>query len=399
MLSALRSAVQRGMPALMSQQRNFAADGEKLKVLAVLYRAGSAAEQPRLLGCLENELGLREFLESRGHTYVVTDDKEGPNSEFEKQLPDTDIVITTPFHPGYLTAERIKKAPKLKLSVTAGIGSDHIDLKAASEAGMTVAEVTGSNVVSVAEHVVMQILALVRNYIPAYKQVIEGKWEVAQIAKDAYDLEGKVVGTVGAGRIGQRVLQRLKGFDCKELLYYDYTQLSADREKLVGARYCPTVEDLVKQCDVVTINCPLHPGTEHLFDAKMLSQMKKGAWLVNTARGKIVKRDDLVDAVNSGHIAGYAGDVWYPQPAPADHPWRKMPRHAMTPHYSGTTLDAQIRYANGVKEILRRTFEGEVLNETDVIVKGGVTAAQYDAAADKSKRNLDFKPEWEVSKK
>jgi formate dehydrogenase len=102
------------------------------------------------------------------------------------------------FHPGYLTAERLAKAKKLKLAITAGIGSDHVDLNAANKTngGITVAEVTGSNVVSVAEHVVMTILVLVRNFVPAHEQVASGDWNVAAVAKNEYDLEDKVVGTV-----------------------------------------------------------------------------------------------------------------------------------------------------------------------------------------------------------
>lgn len=123
-----------------------------------------------------------------------------------------------------MTADRLAKAKNLKLAVTAGIGSDHVDLNVANKTngGITVAEVTGSNVVSVAEHVVMTILALVRNFVPAHEQIQAGEWDVAAVAKDEYDLEDKVVGTVGVGRIGERVLRRLQGFECKELLYYDY---------------------------------------------------------------------------------------------------------------------------------------------------------------------------------
>ncbi len=113
-----------------------------------------------LLGCVSGELGLREFLEGRGHRLVVTSDKDGPDSVFERELPDAEIVISQPFWPAYLTAERIARAPKLKLALTAGIGSDHVDLQAAIEHGLTVAEVTYSNSISVAEHVVMMILAL-----------------------------------------------------------------------------------------------------------------------------------------------------------------------------------------------------------------------------------------------
>ena len=131
----------------------------------------------------------------------MTSDKEGPNSAFERALPDAEIVISQPFWPAYLTAERIAKAKKLKLAITAGIGSD-VDLQAAIEHGVTVAEVTYSNSISVSEHVVMMILSLVRNYIPSYQWVVEGGWNIADCVSRSYDLEGMQVGTVAAGRIG-----------------------------------------------------------------------------------------------------------------------------------------------------------------------------------------------------
>lgn len=233
---------------------------------------------PELLGTTENELGIRPWLEEQGHTLVTTSDKEGENSTFDRELVDADIIITTPFHPGYLTAERLARAKKLKLAVTAGIGSDHVDLNAANttNGGITVAEVTGSNVVSVAEHVVMTILLLIRNFVPAHEMVERGDWDVAAAAKQEYDLEGKVVGTVAVGRIGERVLRRLKPFDCKELLYYDYQPLSPEVEKEIGARRVDTLEELVSQCDIVTINCPLHEKTKGLFNKELISKMKKG---------------------------------------------------------------------------------------------------------------------------
>jgi formate dehydrogenase len=122
-----------------------------------------------LLGSVSGELGLRRFVEGLGHTFIVTSDKDGADSVFEKALPDAEVVISQPFWPAYLTAERIAKAPQLRLAVTAGIGSDHVDLQAAIEHGLTVAEVTYSNSISVSEHVVMMILSLVRNYIPSYR--------------------------------------------------------------------------------------------------------------------------------------------------------------------------------------------------------------------------------------
>lgn len=126
-------------------------------------------EPGALLGSVSGELGLRKFLEGQGHTLVVTSDKDGPDSVFERELVDAEIVISQPFWPAYLTAERIVKAARLKLAITAGIGSDHVDLQAAIDRGITVAEVTYCNSISVSEHVVMMILSLARNYIPSYQ--------------------------------------------------------------------------------------------------------------------------------------------------------------------------------------------------------------------------------------
>src|SRR5712671_2907405 len=127
-----------------------------------------------LLGSVSGELGLRKFLESQGHTFVVTSDKDGSDSVFERELVDAEVVISQPFWPAYLTAERIAKAPKLKLALTAGIGSDHVDLQAAIDRGITVTEVTYSNSISVSEHVVMVILTLVRSYLPAHQWAVDG---------------------------------------------------------------------------------------------------------------------------------------------------------------------------------------------------------------------------------
>jgi formate dehydrogenase len=324
----------------------------------------------QLLGSVSGELGLRKFLEGQGHKLIVTADKDGATSIFDRELPDAEIVISQPFWPAYLTKERIAKAPKLKLAITAGIGSDHVDLQAAIERGMTVAEVTYCNSISVSEHVVMMILALVRNYIPSYQWVVDGGWNIADCVSRSYDLEGMAVGTVAAGRIGTAVLRRLKPFDVK-LHYTDRHRLPASVEQELSATFHPSAESLVRVCDVVTINAPLHPETQHLFDDALIAKMKRGAYLVNTARGKICDRDAVVRALESGQLAGYAGDVWFPQPAPKDHPWRTMPHHGMTPHVSGTSLSAQARYAAGVREILECWFEGRPIREEYLIVAGG----------------------------
>lgn len=326
-----------------------------------------------LLGSVSGELGLRQYLESNGHTLVVTSSKDGPDSVLERELHDADVVISQPFWPAYLTAERIAKAPKLKLALTAGIGSDHVDLQAAMERGITVAEVTYCNSISVAEHVVMMILGLVRNYLPSHQWVLKGGWNIADCVARSYDVEGMHVGTVAAGRIGLAVLRRLKPFDM-HLHYTDRHRLPAEVEQELNLIWHATREELYQACDVVTLNCPLHPETEHMVNEETLKLFRRGAYLVNTARGKLCDRDAIVRALESGQLAGYAGDVWFPQPAPQDHPWRSMPHHGMTPHISGTSLSAQTRYAAGTREILECYFEGRPIRDEYLIVDGGKLA-------------------------
>src|SRR3984957_20255205 len=252
-----------------------------------------------LLGSVSGELGVRRYLEGLGHELVVTSDKDGENSEFDRHLADAEIVISQPFWPAYLTAERIARAPKLKLALTAGIGSDHVDLDAAIKAGITVAEVTYCNSISVAEHVVMMILSLVRDYLPSHEWVVKGGWNIADCVARSYDLEGMTVGTVAAGRIGTAVLRRLKPFDVK-LHYTDRHRLPTAVEQELGLTFHPTTKDMVPVCDVVTINAPLHPETEGMFNDALIGTMKRGAYLVNTARGKICDRDAIVRALESG---------------------------------------------------------------------------------------------------
>jgi formate dehydrogenase len=142
------------------------------------------------------------------------------------------------------------------------------------------------------------------------------------------------------------------------------------------------LDEFLEKCDVIVMAAPLTPETEGLFDRDTLFAMKEGAHLVNISRGAIVDSDALVEALEQGHLGGYAGDVWYPEPAPEDHPWRTMPRHALTPHMSGTTLEAQARYAAGVREALQAFIDGAEIAKDNVIVKdgeivGGAYAAAY----------------------
>ena len=323
-----------------------------------------------LLGCVSGELGLRKFLEDNGHTLVVTSDKDGEGCQADIELKDADVVISQPFWPYYLTRAKMESAPNLKMAITAGIGSDHVDLQAAMDHKIDVMEVTFCNSRSVAEHIVMMIITLVRDYHNQHAIVKAGGWNIADAVKRSYDVEGMHIGTVAAGRIGLDALRKMKPFGT-HLHYFDRHRLPESVEKELNLTFHDSVESMVKVCDVVTINCPLHPETEHMFNENLINKMKRGAYIVNTARGKICDKDAIAAAIESGQLAGYAGDVWFPQPAPNDHIWRNMPHNGMTPHTSGTSLSAQARYAAGVREILECLFDGSKQREEYTIVANG----------------------------
>src|SRR5450830_139249 len=183
-----------------------------------------------LLGSVSGELGLRKYLEGAGHELVVISDKDGADSDFDRELVDADVIISQPFWPAYLTPERIEKAKDLKIAITAGIGSDHVDLKAANEHGITVAEVTYSNSLAVAEHTVMQVLVLVRDFVRQHQIAVEGGWNIAEAVERSYDLEGMDVGIFAAGRIGRAVIERLAPFGV-HLHYTDRFRLPFEYEE------------------------------------------------------------------------------------------------------------------------------------------------------------------------
>ena len=234
---------------------------------------------------------------------------------FERELVDSDVVISQPFWPAYLDrgTDRHGAKPQAGHHRRDRIGPRRPTGRL--RRGITVAEVTYSNSISVAEHVVMMILGLVRNYIPSYGWVVRGGWNIADCVERSYDLEGMSVGSVAAGRIGSAVLRRLKPFDV-DLHYTDRHRLPLDVERELGLTFHESTADMVPKCDVVTINAPLYPGTEGLFNDSLIASMKRGSYLVNTARGKICDRDAVVRALESGQLAGYAGDVWFPHPPP-----------------------------------------------------------------------------------
>lgn len=217
------------------------------------------------------------------------------------------------------------------------------------------------------------MLALVRNFTHAHRVAQSGGWNIADISSRAYDIEGMQVGTVAAGRIGVAVMRRLKPFGVG-LHYTDRHRLSAELEAELGATFWPSWQEMAPHLDVLALNCPLHAETEHMINAISLRLLKRGSYLINTARAKLCDTDAVVSALETGHLAGYGGDVWFPQPPDPLHPWRSMPFNAMVPHTSGTTLSAQARYAAGVREILECLLAGKPIRPSYQIVTDGKLA-------------------------
>ena len=269
-------------------------------------------------------------------------------------------MISQPFWPAYLTAERIARAPKLKLAITAGIGSDHVDLEAAIERGITVAEVTYSQ-----QH---QRLRARRDDDPRRSCATtsrptsgscNGGWNIADCVSRSYDLEGMQVGTVAAGRIGSAVLRRLKPFEVG-LHYTDRHRLPDERRG--GARgHLPPDRRVAGRASATWSRstpaasgdrAPLRRRADRADEARRLSRSTRPAARSATATPSS-------RALESGQLAGYAGDVWFPQPAPNDHPWRTMPHHGMTPHTSGHEPlgpgPLRRRYARDPRVLVRRS--------------------------------------------
>ena len=318
---------------------------------AVDFRSGE------LLGDVTGALGLKSFLEARGHTLIVTADRDGPDSVLDRELPEADIVISQACWPACLTAERIARASKLKLVITAGVGSNHIDLEAAANHKITVAEITSSASVSAAEYAVMLILSLVHNVVPL--SASRPDRSIGDYARRAYDLEGMHVGCVGAGRSGFALLRRLRPFDVR-LHYTDPRRLPLAVENEFGLTYHPSTAVMAPACDVVTLHCPLHAETARLFDINLIGRMKRGAYLINTAQDGICDPDAVAHALDTGRLAGYAADT-RPPLSPLGTPT----------HIAGSTLFAQARYAAGTREVLECWFGNVSIREDYLIVDRG----------------------------
>ncbi|NJE43265.1 hydroxyacid dehydrogenase [Thermococcus sp. GR6] len=252
-----------------------------------------------------------------------------------------------------VTRKVIEAAPKLKVIGRAGVGLDNIDLEAAKERGIKVVNSPAASSRSVAELVVALMFAVARKIAFADRKMREGVWAKKQCM--GIELEGKTIGIVGFGRIGYNVAKLAKALGMNVLLYDPYPD--EERAKEVGGKFV-SLEELLKESDVVTLHVPLIDATYHMINEERLKLMKPTAILINAARGAVIDTEALVKALEEGWIAGAGLDVFEEEPLPEGHPLTKFDNVVLTPHIGASTVEAQMRagvqVAEQIVEILKK---------------------------------------------
>lgn len=261
------------------------------------------------------------------------------------------LVRTTP-----VPAEVIDAAPALEVIARHGVGLDNVDIEAATRRRIPVVYTPGVNTISVAEHVVALVGALAKG-LPGYNAALRrGDWAVRDSLR-AVDLEGKVMGLVGMGRVGRAVARKARdAFDMRVLGYDPF--VDAETIARAGAEPVPELGTLLAESDVVSLHVPLTPQTRGLIDAAALARMKPSAILVNTSRGGIVDETALYEALTGGRLLGAGLDVFEREPPPPDHPLLRLPNVIATPHSAALTAECAMRMATAAARGLADVLHG-----------------------------------------
>ena len=275
-----------------------------------------------------SERGVKLLKEQAGWNVVLTN-----KDNLVAEIADAQALIVR--SATKVTADLLDKAPQLRCVGRAGVGVDNIDLEAATKRGIVVMSTPGGNAVSVAEHAFALMLSLARQVPRLDKAFHEGRWEKSSAA--GTEMSGKTLGLIGLGRIGSEVAVRAEAFDMRVLAYDPYISEAAAKEFSVEL---VTLEKLLAESDFISLHTALSPATQNLLNAASLAKMKKGAFIVNTARGELIDEAALAEALKSGHIGGAGLDVFAVEP-PKNSPLAELPNVVGTPHIAGSTTEAQ----------------------------------------------------------
>src|SRR2546422_2020437 len=275
-----------------------------------------------------SERGVQLLKGQPGWNVVLTT-KDNLNME----MADADALIVR--SATKVTAELLELAPKLRAVGRAGVGVDNIDLEAATKRGVLVMSTPGGNAISVAEHTFALLLALALQVPRLDKAIHEGRWEKSSAA--GTEVRGKTLGLIGLGRIGSEVAVRARAFDMRVLAYDPFISEAAAREMSVEL---VALEKLLAESDFVSLHTALSPATQNLISARTIQKVKRGARIINTARGELIDEAALAEALKSGQLAGAAVDVFAEEP-PKNSPLTRLPNVIATPHVAGSTAEAQ----------------------------------------------------------
>src|SRR5205807_6188315 len=304
---------------------------------------------------------------TNGHFKIDARSKLSP-MELKKAVADADAIIVR--SETKITAEILAAGEKVKIVGRAGVGLDNIDVPAASRQGVIVVNVPGGNTISAAEHTVAMLLALSRNIPQANASLKAGEWKRPQFT--GTELQGKVLGLVGLGRIGREVAKRCQSFGMSILGYDPYA--SEEFAKNFNIKL-GSLDDLCAHADFITVHVPLNDSTRHMFNAKLFKKLKEGVRLINCARGGIIDEKALADAIQAGHVKGAAIDVFEDEPPKKDNPLLSLLNVIVTPHLAASTEEAQVKVAQELAETLRDYFlTGAVRNAVNL---PAIDAEQY----------------------
>jgi len=306
-----------------------------------------------------SESGMTVFQNHNGHFQVNAQSKLSLD-DLKKAVADVDAIIVR--SETKITAEVLAAGKKVKIVGRAGVGVDNIDVTAASRQGVIVVNVPGGNTISAAEHTVAMLLALSRNIPQANASLKAGEWKRSQFT--GTELQGKVLGLVGLGRIGREVAKRCQSFGMPVLGYDPYA--SEEYAKNFNIKLS-TLEEIYAQADYITVHVPMNDSTRHMFNAKTLAKLKPGVRLINCARGGIIDEAALAEAIKTGHVKGAAIDVFEEEPPKKDNPLFALSNVIVTPHLGASTEEAQVKVAQELAETLRDYFlTGAVRNAVNL---------------------------------
>jgi D-3-phosphoglycerate dehydrogenase / 2-oxoglutarate reductase len=256
-----------------------------------------------------------------------------------------------------VTANVIAAAKRLKAIGRAGVGVDNVDVDAATRRGVIVMNTPGGNTISTAEHAFSLLVCTARSIPQAHASVKEGKWDRKSF--EGVELHGKTIGILGMGRIGTEIARRVIAFGMRPIAYDPY--LSASRARSLQVELFENLDDVLAQSDFLTMHMPLTPETKHLINAERMAKMKRGARIVNCARGGLIDEEALYDALKSGQVAAAALDVYETEPPPADYPLRSLPNVVFTPHLGASTAEAQESVGIEIAEAIRSVLLDDVI--------------------------------------